>query len=73
MEDRFSYKTSTSQLCSVDTIRVLHNYGGQLEEGVGCGLGKFQPMEKVPEVENASYTPQEWAPFEVVDAGSATH
>jgi hypothetical protein len=46
-EERFSYRTSLSQLCSVDTIRVLHSYGGHLQEGAGCGLGKFQPMEKV--------------------------
>jgi hypothetical protein len=46
-EDRFSYRTSLSQLCSVDIIRVLHNYGGGLQEGAGCGLGKFQPMTKV--------------------------
>jgi hypothetical protein len=46
-EDAFSYRTSMSSLCSVDIIRVLHNYGGRLEEGAGCGLGKFQPMEKV--------------------------
>ncbi len=44
-EERFSYKTSLSQLCSVDIIRVLHNYGGGLQEGAGCGLGKFQPVE----------------------------
>jgi hypothetical protein len=46
-EDRFSYRTSLSQLCSVDIVRVLHNYGGNLQEGAGCGLGKFQPVEKV--------------------------
>ncbi|MEP7349412.1 MAG: hypothetical protein ABI668_05605 [Sphingorhabdus sp.] len=46
-EDKFLYKTSTSQLCSVDIIHVLHNYGGRLEQGAGCGLGKFQPVEKV--------------------------
>jgi hypothetical protein len=46
-EDRFSYRTSLSQLCNVDIVRVLHNYGGQLQEGVGCGLGKFQPVEKI--------------------------
>jgi hypothetical protein len=46
-EQRFSYRTSTSQLCSVDTIRVLQSYGGRLEAAGGCGLGKFQPMEKV--------------------------
>jgi hypothetical protein len=46
-EDRFSYKTSLSQLCNVDIVRVLHDYGGHLQEGVGCGLGKFQPVEKI--------------------------
>jgi hypothetical protein len=71
-EDRFSYRTSLSRLCNVDIIRVLHSYGGQLEEGAGCGLGKFQPVEKVPEVEAASYSEGEWAPFEVVEAGTVT-
>lgn len=47
-EDRFSYRLSGSQLCHVDTIRVLNNWGGgQLQEGTGCGLGKFQQVEKV--------------------------
>jgi hypothetical protein len=46
-EDRFSYRTSQSRLCNVDIVRVLHDYGGRLTEGVGCGLGKFQPVEKI--------------------------
>jgi hypothetical protein len=46
-DDAFSYRTSTSQLCNVDIIRVVENYGGRLQEGAGCGLGKFQPVEKV--------------------------
>jgi hypothetical protein len=46
-EERFSYRTSTGQLCNVDIIRVLNDYGGRLQEGVGCGLGKFQPVEKI--------------------------
>jgi hypothetical protein len=46
-EDRFSYRTSQSQLCNVDIVHVLHDYGGRLQEGVGCGLGKFQPVEKI--------------------------
>ncbi len=46
-EDRFSYRTSTNQLCNVDIVRVLHDYGGRLTEGAGCGLGKFQPVEKI--------------------------
>ncbi|MFM8498780.1 MAG: hypothetical protein ACKOAN_02050 [Chakrabartia sp.] len=46
-EERFSYRTPTSQLCSVDTIAVLQNYGSVLQEGPHCVLGKFQPVELV--------------------------
>ena len=46
-EKRFSYRTSLSQLCSVDIITVLWNVGSGLQPGASCGLGKFQPMEKV--------------------------
>ena len=46
-EERFSYSPTNSQLCSVDIIRVLNNYGGRLQEGAGCGLGSFQQIEKV--------------------------
>lgn len=45
-EKRFLYKTSLSQLCSVDIITVLYNNGPGLQPGASCGLGKFQPMEK---------------------------
>jgi hypothetical protein len=44
-EERFSYKTSTSQLCSVDLITVL--YSTPLQPGASCGLGKFQPVELI--------------------------
>ncbi len=43
--DSFSYKTSLSQLCSTDIIRVLDRIGGDLREGAGCGLGQFVPVE----------------------------
>lgn len=46
-EEKFLYKTSLSQLCSVDIITVLHTTGGGLDRGPSCGLGKFQPMKKV--------------------------
>ena len=46
-ENRFSYRTSINQLCSVDIVHVLHDEGGRLYEGAGCGLGKFQQIEKV--------------------------
>jgi hypothetical protein len=42
-EQAFSYRTSLSQLCSVDIITVLHQ-GGGLHRGASCGLGKFQPV-----------------------------
>jgi hypothetical protein len=42
-EERFSYRTSISQLCSVDTITVL--YTNPPYRGASCGLGKFQPIE----------------------------
>jgi hypothetical protein len=40
-EERFAYKTSIGQLCSVDTITVLR----QGIDGPTCGLGQFQPVE----------------------------
>lgn len=46
-EERFAYKLSTSQLCSVDIITVLQSFGGGLSQGASCGLGKFQKMEKI--------------------------
>ena len=44
-ERRFLYKTSISQLCSVDIVTVLYNTPN-LMPGAACGLGQFQPMEK---------------------------
>jgi hypothetical protein len=44
-EERFSYKTSLSQLCSVDIITVLQSPG--LSQGPSCGLGPFQPVKLV--------------------------
>ncbi len=41
-EERFAYRTSTSELCSVDTITVLQSPG--LSAGATCGLGEFQPV-----------------------------
>ncbi|WP_176590947.1 hypothetical protein [Sphingobium sp. EM0848] len=45
-EKRFMYKTSLSQLCSVDIITVLYQTNG-LQRGASCGLGSFQPMQKM--------------------------
>ena len=45
-EQRFLFKTSTTQYCSVDTITVLTSGGGPggLSRGATCGLGQFQPV-----------------------------
>ena len=40
-EERFTYTTTTSQLCDVDVITVLYSDG---QRGAGCGLGKFVPV-----------------------------
>jgi hypothetical protein len=46
-EGRFSYRTSTGQLCSTDRISVLENSGfGGLREGFTCGLGRFRPADE---------------------------
>ena len=45
----FSYRRTTSQLCSVDIITPLRTTGGSIEGWGGCGLGKFQQVELVKE------------------------
>lgn len=42
----FSYSTSITQLCNVDIITVLENFGGRIQRGAACGLGKFHPITK---------------------------
>lgn len=46
-ERRFAYKTSLSQLCSVDIITVLYSGAGPTQ-GASCGLGSFEKMKKAP-------------------------
>lgn len=45
LEERFSYETSLTQLCSTDLIHVLHSAGGDVQRGASCGLGQFVPIE----------------------------
>lgn len=40
----FSYRVSTSQLCSIDVITVIRPGGHGIEAGPSCGLGQFQPV-----------------------------
>jgi len=50
--ETFSYRTSLNQLCNVDIITVLRNFGGSFSRGASCGLGKFRPVteEQVAEL-----------------------
>ncbi len=45
-DQRFSYHTTTGQLCDVDTITVLPT--GSSIPGPTCGLGKFVPVKLTP-------------------------
>jgi hypothetical protein len=45
-ERRFSYQVSTGQLCSIDAITVLTNFGGVLSRGASCSLGMFLPADE---------------------------
>ena len=54
-EESFMYKTSTSQLCSVDMITVIDNFG---RDWASCGLGKFRVLEKIKS-DDAIETPDE--------------
>lgn len=49
-EERFMYKTSIGQLCSIDIITVLDGFG---RSWASCGLGKFEEIELKPKVEPA--------------------
>lgn len=46
LEEKFSFATSLSQLCSVDIITVLRTPPGI--GGPSCGLGEFQPISGAP-------------------------
>ena len=45
-EERFTYETSLSELCSTDIITVLHE--APLMRGASCGLGQFTPISGAP-------------------------
>jgi len=42
----FMYRTSLDQLCDLDIITVLDDYGFGLQPGASCGLGVFEPVSK---------------------------
>ena len=49
-ERAFSYSTSTSRLCNVDIITVVHQ-GSRTFRGASCGLGMFVPVKAAEDPE----------------------
>ena len=45
MDRAITYQTSIDQLCSPQIIYTLQNIGGVPQQGAGCSLGKFVPVE----------------------------
>jgi hypothetical protein len=42
----FMYRVTTTQLCSVDVITLLDDFGSRFMPAASCGLGKFQPISE---------------------------
>jgi len=42
----FSYRTMTGQLCAIDTITVIEDFGASAMPGDTCGLGEFVPTDE---------------------------
>ena len=40
------HSTHSNDICDLDTITVLDNFGGGFQRGATCGLGKFEPLAK---------------------------
>lgn len=45
VEERFSYRVSVGQLCHLDVITIVDNFGRSLNR---CGLGKFEELKVKP-------------------------
>jgi hypothetical protein len=44
-QGKLMYRVALDQLCDVDTINVLEDYGFAFVQGAACGLGVFAPIE----------------------------
>ena len=42
--DTLMYRSSVGQLCSIDIVTVLEDWGFGFAPGVSCGLGMFHPI-----------------------------
>ena len=66
-ERSFSYRTSLSQLCDLDMITVLYDYGIGITPGASCGLGRFIPINE-EEIQILKEAPRDIEPEEVPTA-----
>lgn len=44
--DTLMYRSSVGQLCSIDIVTVLDDWGFGFAPGVSCGLGMFHPINE---------------------------
>jgi hypothetical protein len=42
----FSYHSSTGQICAIDSISVIEDFGSDLSRGAACTLGLFLPTDE---------------------------
>lgn len=45
-DDTLMYRSSVGQLCSVDIVTVLEDWGFGFSPGASCGLGMFHPISE---------------------------
>ena len=64
-EGRFSYRRTTSSLCSRDTIQILYASGAGLREGRSCRLGNFHKIseEDIPFISERMNRPPQAEPL----------
>ena len=61
-ERRFSYSTTSRNLCSFDSIRIISDFGNSMSQGRSCRLGRFH-LTSIEEVEAARERGQEQPPI----------
>ncbi len=66
----FSYRVSVARLCDIDRITVVDSFGGRVNRGASCGLGKFRPVteEEVAMLKNKEIPPEPQEPAPAEDA-----
>jgi hypothetical protein len=69
-ENRIGYETRSSQLCNIDMITVIEDFGVGLRPGFTCRLGEFVPLSP-DDVEDLEYRKKNGgAPEGVIETSS---